>query len=149
LPVNLQVMGSDPAIGLSKRMKVTYTLGSVEMKRELPDGKALRVPEEGSNGYAVAARGTKVMTFVCAYSAGPLPEALPTSAETKTASGSRWEKHWSTGGAIDLSASKDPRWKELERRIVLSQFFFYSNDYEPIHVHVRKGNGEAVFHCGR
>ena len=34
----------------------------------------------------------------------------------------RWEKHWSTGGAIDLSASKDPRWKELERRIVLSQY---------------------------
>jgi hypothetical protein len=24
-------------------------------------------------------------------------------------------------------------------------FFFYSNDHEPIHVHVRKGNGEAVF----
>ena len=22
---------------------------------------------------------------------------------------------------------------------------FYSNDHEPIHVHVRKGNGEAVF----
>ena len=62
------------------------------------------------------------MTFVCAYSAGPLPEALPTCAETKTASTARWQKHWSTGGAIDLSASKDPRWKELERRIVLSQY---------------------------
>jgi hypothetical protein len=24
-------------------------------------------------------------------------------------------------------------------------FFFYSNDHEPIHVHVRKGGGEAVF----
>ncbi len=24
-------------------------------------------------------------------------------------------------------------------------FFFYSNDHEPIHVHVRKGSGEAVF----
>ena len=24
-------------------------------------------------------------------------------------------------------------------------FFFYSNDHEPIHVHVRKENGEAVF----
>lgn len=24
-------------------------------------------------------------------------------------------------------------------------FFFYSNDHEPIRVHVRKGNGEAVF----
>ncbi|HKW29785.1 MAG TPA: DUF4160 domain-containing protein [Verrucomicrobiae bacterium] len=25
------------------------------------------------------------------------------------------------------------------------RFFFYSNDLRPIHVHVRYGNGEAVF----
>ena len=25
------------------------------------------------------------------------------------------------------------------------RFFFYSNDHTPIHVHVRKGTGEAVF----
>ena len=25
------------------------------------------------------------------------------------------------------------------------RFFFYSNDHKPIHVHVRKGGGEAVF----
>ena len=25
------------------------------------------------------------------------------------------------------------------------RFFFYSNDHRPIHVHVRKGAGEAVF----
>ncbi len=33
-----------------------------------------------------------------------------------------WKKFWSTGGAIDLSGSTDPRWKELERRIVLSEY---------------------------
>jgi hypothetical protein len=25
------------------------------------------------------------------------------------------------------------------------EFFFYSNEHEPIHVHVRHGGGEAVF----
>ncbi|MBN8711702.1 MAG: hypothetical protein BGO12_18340 [Verrucomicrobia bacterium 61-8] len=25
------------------------------------------------------------------------------------------------------------------------KFFFYSNDHRPIHVHVRKGEGEAIF----
>ncbi len=25
------------------------------------------------------------------------------------------------------------------------RFFFYSNDHEPMHVHVQKGDGEAVF----
>jgi len=33
-----------------------------------------------------------------------------------------WENFWTNGGAIDLSGSKDPRWFELERRIVLSQW---------------------------
>ncbi|MHC4637271.1 MAG: hypothetical protein ACYTBP_07560 [Planctomycetota bacterium] len=33
-----------------------------------------------------------------------------------------WKSFWSSNGAIDLSASKDRRWKELERRIVLSQY---------------------------
>jgi hypothetical protein len=33
-----------------------------------------------------------------------------------------WNKFWSEGGAIDLSESTDARWRELERRIVLSQY---------------------------
>jgi hypothetical protein len=28
------------------------------------------------------------------------------------------------------------------------RFFFYSNDHEPIHVHVMHGDGEAVFNVG-
>jgi protein-glucosylgalactosylhydroxylysine glucosidase len=33
-----------------------------------------------------------------------------------------WQKFWISGGAVDLSGSTDPRAKELERRIVLSQY---------------------------
>jgi len=33
-----------------------------------------------------------------------------------------WIDYWNSGGAIDLSESKDKRWKELERRVVLSQY---------------------------
>ncbi len=33
-----------------------------------------------------------------------------------------WGQFWTTAGAIDLSESKDQRWKELERRIILSQY---------------------------
>ncbi len=38
------------------------------------------------------------------------------------ASESHWMSFWTSGGAIDLSGSSDPRWIELERRIVLSQY---------------------------
>jgi hypothetical protein len=33
-----------------------------------------------------------------------------------------WSCFWESGGTIDLSRSTDPRWLELERRLVLSQY---------------------------
>lgn len=39
-----------------------------------------------------------------------------------------WERFWNSGAAIDLSESSDPRWKELERRIVLSQYVMRVNE---------------------
>ena len=52
----------------------------------------------------------------------------PTVAEVERASAEGWEKYWTEGAAIDLSGSADPRWKELERRIVLSQYVMKVNE---------------------
>jgi hypothetical protein len=63
------------------------------------------------------------LELVCAFSAKNLAAtSLPTFAESKSAAQKNWNQFWLTGGAIDLSGSKDPRWFELERRIVLSQY---------------------------
>ena len=92
------------------------------------EGGTIRLPssaevsQQTHDVWAVSARGSKTLSFVCAYSADALPRVLPSEAETKTASAVRWETFWKSGGAIDLSGSSDPRWKELERRIVLSQY---------------------------
>ena len=40
----------------------------------------------------------------------------------------QWPAFWRSGGAIDLSGSRDPRWQELERRIVLSQYLMAVNE---------------------
>lgn len=53
--------------------------------------------------------------------------ALPSSATTRSAVTSHWEAHWSNGGIIDFSGSTDPRAKELERRVVLSQYLMAIN----------------------
>lgn len=53
---------------------------------------------------------------------------LPTFAQTEQESIKHWADYWQSGGAIDLSESKDPRWKELERRIVLSQYIMAVNE---------------------
>ncbi len=68
------------------------------------------------------AKDGKALEFVCEFSPKAAAAAMPTFGEVRSASADHWAKFWSTGGAIDLSASKDPRWKELERRIVLSQY---------------------------
>jgi hypothetical protein len=47
---------------------------------------------------------------------------LTSFGQTKTNAQKNWNHFWQTGGAIDLSGSQDPRWFELERRIVLSQY---------------------------
>ena len=66
-------------------------------------------------------------SFVCAFapkSIGPLPDFATAS----SAVAAHWQKFWQSGGAVDLSASKDPRWKELERRIVLGQYLMAINE---------------------
>ena len=89
---------------------------------EIPDNQTLRIPAEVSNAYTVSAHGAKVMAFVCAFSATPLPSACRPALKRGPPAPPAGRNIWNTGGAIDLSASKDARWKELERRIVLSQY---------------------------
>ena len=66
--------------------------------------------------------------FVCAFSPNAFPGALPNVDQTISACREQWPTFWRSGGAIDLSDSKDPRWKELERRIVLSQYLMKVNE---------------------
>lgn len=66
-------------------------------------------------------RHTEELSFVCGFGSKPVGE-LPGFSETAAAAAQHWREFWQSGGAVDLSASKDPRWRELERRIVLSQY---------------------------
>lgn len=66
--------------------------------------------------------GTDALEFVCGFARAPLDAGLPTFDQTRAAARNHWNRFWQTGGAIDLSESRDPRWRELERRIVLSQY---------------------------
>jgi hypothetical protein len=62
------------------------------------------------------------LEFVCEFTPSYSAEAVPAFRNVQNATEDHWEDFWESGGAIDLSQSKDPRWRELERRIVLSQY---------------------------
>ncbi len=66
-------------------------------------------------------RDEKTFEFACGFSAESRND-WPQPAEIVKASKDHWPRFWKSGGAVDLSGSKDPRWRELERRIVLSQY---------------------------
>ncbi|WP_458779221.1 hypothetical protein [Arthrobacter sp. D3-16] len=48
--------------------------------------------------------------------------SLEAGSSVAAASEAYWPRFWNSGGAIELNATDDPRAKELERRIVLSQY---------------------------
>lgn len=76
----------------------------------------------GTHRYAlVPAEGADELAFVSFYGAKPAG-ALPSFSDTARSAAEHWREFWQSGGAIDLSASNDSRWKELERRIVLAQY---------------------------
>jgi hypothetical protein len=47
---------------------------------------------------------------------------LPPFEQLASNSRDQWKKFWQSGAAIDLSGNSDPRAKEIERRIILSQY---------------------------
>ncbi|MDI1251329.1 MAG: hypothetical protein PSV13_20885 [Lacunisphaera sp.] len=87
-------------------------------------GCDLQTPAAPENGVwrLVAESGATSIEVTCAFSTAPAAPNLPGYEPTRQASSAHWVHFWSTGGAIDLSGSTDPRWRELERRIVLSQY---------------------------
>ena len=68
------------------------------------------------------------MEFVCAFAPAPAARALPDGGHDLCRQRPPLAAVLESGGAIDLSGSKDPRWKELERRIVLSQYLMAVNE---------------------
>lgn len=71
---------------------------------------------------------TDKLEFSCTFSRQKITEDFLTAKEIFTESSAGWKKFWESGAAIDLSKSADPRWKELERRIVLSQYLMKVNE---------------------
>jgi protein-glucosylgalactosylhydroxylysine glucosidase len=70
-------------------------------------------PDKASDSFA----------FTCLFSPEASAEAgVPTFSETKANSNVQLKAFWNSGAAIDFAGSTDPRAKELERRVVTSQY---------------------------
>ena len=68
------------------------------------------------------------MEFSCEFSQNGSADDGFSYSSVWNASACSWRRFWMTGGAMDLSQSRDSRWEELERRIVLSQYLLAVNE---------------------
>lgn len=81
----------------------------------------------GNHQYALSTTDD-VLEFSTEYSLNPIDH--PTSetfADHMKRNQKFWHRHWSAGAFADFGQCTDPRAKELERRVVLSQYLTYIN----------------------
>ncbi len=83
---------------------------------------------EKAHTFLLQPRHTSTFSFTCCFSPEPVADVTEPIASIERKSAASWEKYWRSGAAVDLSGSKDPRWLELERRIVLSQYLMRANE---------------------
>lgn len=96
-----------------------------------------------------AAPGAGELAVAAEFTSAPSTESPLDTAASLTAAERHWGTFWTTGGAIDLSGSRDPRWRELERRIVLSQYLTAINGagrYPPQETGLTFNSWEGKFH---
>lgn len=85
------------------------------------EGKAT-LTETQKHYFVLAPENGDTFSLSCTFSASFPPENKISFARTQLASKDYWNNYWTKGAAVDFSKCKDSRAKELERRVVLSQY---------------------------
>ncbi len=83
-------------------------------------GAATAMRQESAHRFVLTPASDR-FAFCCGFARIDRLKPVPPSA-TFAAAEKHWSAFWSSGAAIDLSAAADLRAKELERRVVLSQY---------------------------
>ncbi len=111
---------TEQAVWISREMDDTHYSAVLQWS------SAARLASAGLHCYELRPLDTGKLDFTCLFT--QKKEGIFGDEDVFEESIRAWEKFWKTGAAIDLSGSSDPRWKELERRIVLSQYVMRVNE---------------------
>ncbi len=92
---------------------------------------AAAVEKDRPHRYHITGGSGNSVEYVFCFSEQPLQSQLPSFATVKKRAEKYWPSFWRSGAFVDLSSSRDPRWRELERRVVLSQYLMKLNASGP------------------
>ncbi|MBN8876881.1 MAG: hypothetical protein J0I32_04990 [Sphingobacteriales bacterium] len=117
-----------------QQMDFNRKLDSTIYKVAVHSSRNVQVKKVKPHQFVLSTSGSSIAEFVFYFSPGSGNHSVPSFSTIKAHTEKYWPAFWNSGGFIDLSQSKDQRWKELERRIVLSQYIMKVNaagDYPP------------------
>ncbi len=77
--------------------------------------------QEAAHHFVLQPTGN-VLEFVCLFSRQAPAGTVPGFSQTRSEAGKHWASFWQNGGALELAHAPDARARELERRVVLSQY---------------------------
>jgi len=115
-------LGGDPALRQVKRLEIKYLVNGRERAKVLTENDSWNIGASPHQFIVTPNAGTDSIDLTCRFGTNAADSVTTHFDEIKTACAISWPNFWNSGGAIDLSQSRDPRWMELERRIVLSQY---------------------------
>ena len=114
---------------------VAHTANSAVLKRKVDETVyfvmlrwqgAARLKQKGKNFFQLQAKSSD-LKLTCEY-AELQSSANKTFADVAAAANAYWTGYWQKGAMVDFGACKDARAKELERRVVLSQYLLAIQD---------------------
>jgi hypothetical protein len=120
------------------RLEVKRAIDDATYQAALAGDGFTVAPGSTQHQFVVTANaGTDTISLTCRFGIAAATDPRQKAQDIAATCADWWPAFWNSGGAIDLSGSKDPRWKELERRIVLSQYQLAvqsAGDYPPAEV---------------
>lgn len=109
------VSRSSRSVVLERKIDTTTYYVAIEWK-----GKAEFIEKE--RNYFVLIPQDSELSFSCSFTKQIITERQPTYKKSIKNIAIHWKSFWEEGAAVDFSECKDIRAKELERRVVLSQY---------------------------
>ena len=101
---------------------ITHVMDSISYNVNLSWKGNAQIKKTADHYFVIEASNTNTLELSCLFALADkkIPNSSFTDIENSSIKG--WEQFWKSGAAVDFSGSTDPRAKELERRVILSQY---------------------------
>jgi len=101
---------------------VTHVMDSISYSVNLSWKGNAQIKKTADHYFVLEASNTNTLELSCLFALANKKISNSSFAEIQNSSIKGWEQFWKSGAAVDFSGSTDPRAKELERRVILSQY---------------------------